>query len=158
MPQLAVEVIRMKLSQTVAHAVHAVLRLADKPDASAVACHKLAEQGRMPERFLLQVLRDLSKYGILQATRGSTGGFTLAQRPDEISLLAVIEAVEGPIVAALPTKDKFPDQTGKRLFDVLQGITDNVRRELQAVTISDLVASNEAGEPRLKFGKSRKGQ
>ena len=82
----------------------------------------------------------------------------MARRVDEISLLAVIEAVEGPIVAALPTKDKFPDQTGKRPFDVLQGITDNARRELQAITISDLVASNEAGEPGLKSGKSRKGQ
>ena len=148
----------MKLSNAAAYAVHAMVRLANNTKVSPVTSKKLAQQSGMPERFLLQVLQDLSKYGILQATRGSTGGFTLAQRPDEISLLAVIEAVEGPIVAALPTKDKFPDQTGKRLFDVLQGITDNVRRELQAVTISDLVASNEAGEPRLKFGKSRKGQ
>ena len=62
------------------------------------------------------------------------------------------------MVAALPTKDKFPDQTGKRLFDVLQGIADNVRRELQGVKISDLVESHEAGEPRLKSGKTRKGQ
>ena len=135
-----------------------MVRLANNTKVSPVTSKKLAQQSGMPERFLLQVLQDLSKYGILQATRGSTGGFTLALRPDEISLLDVIEAVEGPLVAALPTKDKFPDQTGKRLFDVLQGITDNVRRELQAVTISDLVASNEAGEPRLKFGKSRKGQ
>ena len=66
--------------------------------------------------------------------------------------------VEGPIVAAVPTKDRFPDQTGKRLLDVLQGIADNVHRDLQAVKISDLVASSEAGEPRLKSEKSRKGQ
>jgi Rrf2 family iron-sulfur cluster assembly transcriptional regulator len=148
----------MKLSNAAAYAVHAMVRLANNAKVSPVTSKKLAEQRGMPERFLLQVLRDLSKYGILQATRGSTGGFTLAQRPDEIPLLEVIEAVEGPMIAALPTKDKFPDQTGKRLFDVLQGITDNARRELQVVRISDLVASNEAGEPRLKSGKSRKGQ
>jgi Rrf2 family protein len=148
----------MKLSNAAAYAVHAMVRLANNAKVSPVKSKKLAKDSSMPERFLLSVLQDLSRYGILRATRGSNGGFTLTQRPDEISLLDVIEAVEGPIVAALPTKDKFPDETGKRLFDVLQGITDNARRELQAITISDLVASNEAGEPRLKSGKTRKGQ
>jgi hypothetical protein len=40
---------------------------------------------------------------------------------------------------------------------VLQGITDNVRRELQVVRISDFVESHEAAEPRLKPRKSGKG-
>jgi Rrf2 family protein len=148
----------MKLSYGAAYAVHALVRMSSNAKVSPVKSKKLAKQSGMPERFLLSVPQDLSRYGLLRATRGSTGGFTLAQRPDEISLLDVIEAVEGPLVAALPTKDKFPDQTGKRLFDVLQGITDNARRELQAVKISDLVESHEAGEPRLKSGKNRKGQ
>jgi Rrf2 family protein len=148
----------MKLSYAAAYAVHAMVRLANNTKVSPVTSKKLAQQSGMPERFLLLVLQDLSKYGILRATRGSTGGFTLTQRPDEIPLLDVIEAVEGPIVAALPTKDKSPNQTGTRLFDVLQGITDNARRELQAVKIGDLVASHEAEEPTLKSGKSRKGQ
>jgi hypothetical protein len=72
-------------------------------------------------------------------------------------LLEVIEAVDGPIVAVLPARDRFPDRTGKRLLDTLQGIADNVRRELQAVKISDLVESHEAAEPRLKLRKSGKG-
>jgi Rrf2 family protein len=118
----------MKLSNAAAHAVHAMARLASNAKVSPVKSKKLAKQSGMPERFLLSVRQDLSRYGILRATRGSNGGFALAQRPDEISLLAVIDAVEGPIVAALSTKDKFPDQTGKRLFDVLQGITDKGRR------------------------------
>ena len=148
----------MKLSYAAAYAVHALVRMASNAKGSPVKSKKLAKDSDLPERFLLNVLQSLARADILQAARGPNGGFTLTQRPDEISLLDVIEAVEGPIVAALPTKDKFPDQTGKRLFDVLQGIADNARRELQGVKISDLVASHEAGEPRLKAGKSRKGQ
>ena len=146
----------MKLSNAAAYAVHAMVRLANNAKVSPVTSKKLAEQSGMPERFLLQVLQDLSKYGILQATRGSTGGFTLAQRPDEISLLAVIEAVEGPMVAALPAKDNLPHPVGERLLDVLRTVTETVRRELDAVKLSDLVEAHEAGKPRLKSKKSGK--
>ncbi len=122
----------MKLSQTTAYAFHAVLRLAGTAEASPISCSKLAELGKMPERFLLQILRDLGKNGILESTRGSNGGFMLAGRSDEISLLEVIEAIEGPIVATLPLKRDFPDPAGERLHDVLRKVTENVRGELQA--------------------------
>src|SRR3990167_5570898 len=105
----------MKLSQSVAYAVHASLRLADHRDAAPVSCNRLAEQGKMPERFLLQILRDLAKQGILQSTRGGGGGFMLNRRPEEISLLEVIEAVEGPMTAFLPLKTSFPHPAGERL-------------------------------------------
>ena len=146
----------MKLSQTVAYAVHAVLRVADNASGSPVSCNKLAEQSKMPERYLLQILRDLGKYGILQSTRGGSGGFMLVRPLDEISLLDVIEAVEGPMAAALPLKDDLPKQAGGRLLDVLRGVTEEVRRQLEAVKLSDLAKADSAGEstPKRK-GKGR---
>jgi len=132
----------MKLSQSVAYAVHAVLRLAENGEAAPVSCKKLAERGNMPERFLLQILRDLAKQGILLSTRGGGGGFMLDRRPDEVSLLEVIEAVEGPMGAALPLKGNFPHPAGDRLHKVLRTINEDIRRQLQAVTFSDLL-----GEP-----------
>jgi Rrf2 family protein len=128
----------MKLSQSVAYAVHAALRLADNKDAAPVSCSRLAEQGKMPERFLLQILRDLAKQGILQSTRGGGGGFMLDRRPEEISLLEVIEAVEGPLTASLPLRASFPHPAGDRLHGVLRKVTDETRRQLQAVKLSDL--------------------
>ncbi len=109
----------MKLSYAAAYAVHALVRMASDANVSPVTSKRLAKESGMPDRFLLGVLQDLSRYGILQASRGPNGGFTLTQPPDEISLLDVIEAVEGPLVPVLPTKDKFPGQTGKRLLGVL---------------------------------------
>jgi Rrf2 family protein len=126
----------MKLSQSVAYAVDAVLRLPDDPEVSPVSCSKIAEQGNMPERFLLQILRDLGKQGIVQSARGGSGGFVLARRLDEISLLEVIEAVEGRLVAALPMKDSLPHPAGERLLDALRSVTEEVRRELQAIKLS----------------------
>jgi len=132
----------MKVSQSVAYAVHAVLRLAENREVSPISCKKLAEQGNMPERFLLQILRDLAKQGILLSTRGGGGGFMLDRGPGEISLLEVIEAVEGPMGAALPLKGNFPHPAGDRLHKVLRTINDEVRRQLQAVTLSDLLGDS----------------
>jgi Rrf2 family protein len=136
----------MKLSQSVAYAVHAVLRLAENHEASPISCKKLAEQGNMPERFLLQILRDLAKQGILLSTRGGGGGFMLDRRPDEISLLEVIEAVEGPMGAALPLKGNFPHPAGDRLHKVLRTINEEVRRQLHAVSLSDLLGESAVGK------------
>lgn len=64
--------------------------------------------------------------------------------------------LDGPIVAAVPAKDRFPNETGRRLFDVLQGISEGVRGRLDAVKISDLAESHESAE--LKPRKSEKGR
>ena len=146
----------MKRSQTVAYAIHATLRLARSPEGSPVASNKLAEQGIMPGGYLAQVLHDLRKNGIMVSTRGVSGGFMLARRPDEISLLDVIEAVEGPMVAGLPLKKDLPHPAGERLLGVLGDITEYVRGELQAIKLSDLANVEADAEPASK--KKAKGR
>ncbi|HUT11528.1 MAG TPA: Rrf2 family transcriptional regulator [Thermoguttaceae bacterium] len=129
----------MKLSQSVTYAVHAALRLAAKLESGPVPCGQIAEQGHMPERFLLQILRDMSKQGILHSTRGGGGGFMLERDPAEISLLQLIEAVEGPMSAGLPINVSLPEQSRSRLQDTLRRITDTTRDQLGAVKLTDLM-------------------
>ncbi len=130
----------MKLSQSVTYAIHAVLRLAEDHEGSPVSCGRLAEQGKMPERFLLQILRDLAKQGLLTSTRGGGGGFTLGRRPEEITLLDVIEAVEGPLSPGLALRGRFPPEIGDRLYLALEGVTQTARQQLRAVKLTDLMA------------------
>ena len=87
----------MKLSRTVEYAVQAMLQLAEHDLGTPVPCSRLAATGQMPERFLLQILRNLVTHGILNSTRGVEGGYTLERPPEQISLLEVIEAIDGPI-------------------------------------------------------------
>ena len=60
----------MKLSRTVSYALQATLQLARSTSQVPIPCNRLAAKGDMPERFLLQILRNLVAHGILESTRG----------------------------------------------------------------------------------------
>ena len=129
----------MKLSRTVAYAVRATLQLAQYSQGTPVPCSKLASEGHMPERFLLQILRNLVTHGILRSTRGVEGGYALTRPPEQISLLEVIEAIEGPIGTNGNGADDFNNDPQPRLLDALKSITDTSRKQLDAIKFSQLL-------------------
>ena len=132
----------MKLSRTVAYAVRATLQLAQANSGAPVPCSRLAAEGHMPERFLLQILRNLVTHGILHSTRGVDGGYSLERKPDDISLLDLIEAIDGPLIAMLPDPENGQRATTEtRLREALDQVNVSMRRQLQAVRISDLLSS-----------------
>ncbi len=93
----------------------------------------------MPERFLLQILRNLVAHGILVSTRGVEGGYMLDRAADEVSVLEVIEAIEGPLVASLPIGEGLPEESRTKLERVLSEITNLSRQELEAIKLSHLL-------------------
>ncbi len=129
----------MKLSRTVAYAVQATLQLAESNASSPVPCSQLAADGHMPERFLLQILRHLVTHGILHSTRGVEGGYSLERPPERISLLDLIEAIDGPLQPELQTGEKQSLACEFRLREALQEITDTTRRYLESLKLSDLM-------------------
>jgi len=135
----------MKLSRTVAYALQATLQLAESESTDPIPCSRLASQGKMPERFLLQILRNLVAHGILQSTRGVDGGYTLDRTPEDISLLEVIEAIDGPVKSTLPVAEGLSADSKVKLQTALTEITDTSRRELEAITLAHLLP--EPGEP-----------
>ena len=129
----------MKLSRTVAYAVQATLQLAQSGSSAPVPCSQLAADGQMPERFLLQILRNLVNHGILRSARGVDGGYTLDRQPDEISLLNVIEAIDGPLTPNLPTGGGLSKRSRSKLQDALADITDSSRQQLEAIKLAHLI-------------------
>ncbi|MBA4015995.1 MAG: Rrf2 family transcriptional regulator [Pirellula sp.] len=129
----------MKLSRTVEYAVQAMLALSQHERGTPVPCSKLAAGGHMPERFLLQILRSLVTHGILSSTRGVDGGYALERTVDEVSLLEVIEAIDGPMSGEPSSAKGMPEETHRRLADVLNEVTATTRRELSAIKLSQLM-------------------
>jgi Rrf2 family protein len=129
----------MKLSRTVAYALHATIQLARSETGGPVPCSRLAADGQMPERFLLQILRNLVTHGILGSTRGAEGGYTLQRSPADLSLLEVIEAVDGPIRSALPMHEGLPEEFRTKLECAFRKVTELARRELLAIKLVHLL-------------------
>src|SRR3954468_16668620 len=129
----------MKLSRTVSYAVRATLQLAQLEAQGPVPCSRLAADGKMPERFLLQILRNLVTHGILRSTRGVDGGYALIKPADQISLLEVIEAIEGPYDAALETSEGLTEASQLKLRDALGQVTATTRRQRKSIKLSALL-------------------
>jgi Rrf2 family protein len=149
----------MKLSRTVAYAVQATLRLAQADSGIPIPCSQLAAEGHMPERFLLQILRHLVTHGILNSTRGVDGGYALDRSPEDISLLDIIEAIDGPLAAAVPSFDGG-EESGmeNRLRAALEEVTLNSRHQLQAIKLCDLLEPPSNGvRPVLTAGTTTNG-
>jgi Rrf2 family protein len=129
----------MKLSRTVAYAIHATLQLSRGETGVPIPCSQLATEGRMPERFLLQILRSLVTRGLLCSTRGVDGGYYLARPADQISLRDIIEAFDNPLEQAIPVLDELPHEVRKRLLQSLNGASEAAQNELAKLTMADLM-------------------
>ncbi|MGE0696265.1 MAG: Rrf2 family transcriptional regulator [Pirellulales bacterium] len=137
----------MKLSRTVAYAVQATVLLAQAKSDSPVPCSQLAANGNMPERFLLQILRNLVTHGILQSTRGVDGGYSLGRAPEKISLLEIIEAIDGPLTAAVPGREGGTATTADaRLSEALEQVTAQCRRQLDSIKLVHLISATPLGK------------
>jgi Rrf2 family protein len=86
----------MQITRQADYAVRAVLYLARNTE-QRIATNMIAEEQRIPPSFLAKIVSQLSIAGLLQTSRGARGGVVLAREPKEISLLEVIEAIDGPI-------------------------------------------------------------
>ena len=129
----------MKISRTVSYAVQATLQLAQAPRNRPVPCHQIAAEGQMPERFLLQILRNLVAHGILQSTRGVDGGYVLDRLPEEISLLELIEAIDGPLNPTMPASEGLSKDSQDSLRQALEEVTATAREQLAAVKLAQLM-------------------
>ncbi len=87
----------MQITRQADYAVRAVLYLARLGGNERAATSSVAEEQRIPPSFLAKIISQLSIAGLLHTSRGARGGVTLAREPKEITLLEVIEAIDGPI-------------------------------------------------------------
>ena len=61
------------------------------------ATSQIAEEQNIPPSFLAKIISQLSIAGLIHTSRGARGGVSLARQPEEISILDVVESIDGPI-------------------------------------------------------------
>jgi Rrf2 family protein len=145
----------MKVSRTITYAIQAMLRLAEAPAGVPIPCSQLARDGRMPERFLLQVLRSLVTKGILHSTRGVDGGYFLAKSPDQISLCNIVEAFDNPLEERMPDLNGTSATTREKVYVTLRQASSAARAELKELTLDQLIRQEEEPCQRIRAQAAR---
>jgi len=126
----------MQLTRSGDYGIRGVMVLAQRPAGEFIPLETIAVADKLPLPFLAKVFQTLTRAGIVEARRGAGGGFRLAQPAREVTLLAIVEAIEGPLALyqCLRGRDTSSQQAicpvnvvwrraQARLADVLRGIT-----------------------------------
>jgi len=87
----------MMISRRTDYGVRIVLDLATLPQDERAAAHAIAARQKIPRPFLAKIISQLCLAGLVTTFRGAGGGVALARPAAEITLLEVVEALEGPI-------------------------------------------------------------
>jgi Rrf2 family protein len=123
------------------YAVRAALSLAAAHPALMSAQAIAADQG-MPRKFLEAVLADLRRAGIVRAQRGADGGYTLAQPPRDVTVGAILRAVDGPLagVRGLRPEETTYQGAAANLPDLWVAVRAAVRDVVDEVSLTELVS------------------
>jgi Rrf2 family protein len=139
----------MRLSEGVEWGLHCCVLLAVMPERAALPTGRLAEFNGVPEAYLAKHLQAMSRDGVLTAGRGPRGGYRLARPPADISVLDVVEAVDGeePAFQCLEIRRRGPAAVPARDYRTMCGIhrvmveADGAwRARLSRTSIADLAA------------------
>src|SRR3954451_16775011 len=129
----------MKLTRAASYALHAVAFMAVQKHDRPVASHNIAQARGIPERFLLKVLKPLVSARVLESIKGPNGGYKLRREPADISMLEIIEAVDGPIRGQAPFAEEGNAALNNKLEAICRTSAEAVREHLKNVRISDLM-------------------
>ena len=128
----------MNISARVEYACIAVLELAAHwRSEEPVRVRDIADAHGIPSRFLVQILLQLKGAGLVQSTRGATGGYWLAKSPGRISLADVMTVIEGPshIQSSVPVETPAT----RALMSVWTEAAERQRQTLEGITFAELV-------------------
>ena len=100
----------MRVSRSTGYALLAVGYIAQHPEHKIILSQKISKEYNIPLEYLLKILQQLVRANVLRSKRGPRGGFSLAKTPRKITMLEVVEAVDGPMVSQLGLIEQAPKE------------------------------------------------
>lgn len=130
----------MKITRQADYAVRTMVYLSHPSVSGRVPTSVIAEAEDIPQPFLTKVISQLSTAGLVITSRGMGGGVALARPPEEITLLRVIEAVDGPILISnsLLRSNTSEIESYRAVHDTWANIQARLVQDLESVTMAEL--------------------
>jgi len=131
----------MLLTKKADYGIRIVLELSKMPSGTLISTKELARRQGIPLPFLSKIVAELASAQILETKRGAKGGVKLSVSPEAISLLDIMEAVDGPVglsyCAVEPGRCHREPHCSIRCC--LMKVQETLRNELQNISIASLV-------------------
>ncbi len=137
----------MKLNARTEYAALAAVELARRAsDDAPVGLRTICDAQRVPARFLVHILLELKRAGIVVSVRGAAGGYRLARPPESITLQELRAAVEGPSETPAPLTSGLAgtSRDAATLRDAWQAAARAQAEILEGISLADLVARSRA--------------
>jgi Rrf2 family cysteine metabolism transcriptional repressor len=131
----------VRLSAKGEYAIRALLDLALHGQKGLQPIQDIAARQGIPQRYLEQVLLQLKRAGLLESRRGSAGGYRLSRPRDQVTVGAVLRAVEGPVVGTEPARRGSrlaQAECAGDLSELWREISDAVSMVVDRITLEDL--------------------
>jgi Rrf2 family transcriptional regulator, iron-sulfur cluster assembly transcription factor len=144
----------MQITRAGEYGVLGLMNLARRSPGQMVMIDEVSRKERIPKSFLSKIFQHLAKAGLVRSIRGAGGGFVLVKDPAQVSVLEIIEAIEGRIVFQR-CKQLKPDcehAGGCALCGLFVQAQDGVKDVLLRTTLVDLIERQET----IELTRSRK--
>jgi Rrf2 family protein len=100
----------MKISRSTGYGILAVGYLMKHKDEGIVLSTTISKEYGIPLEYLLKILQQLVRSNVLRSKRGPRGGFSLGRNPQKITLLQIIEAIDGPMISQMDLVEQAPKE------------------------------------------------
>ena len=134
------------LTQKTRYAMLAMVRLAKEYGKGTLLINRIAEDEKIPKRFLESILLELKNNGYLGSKLGKKGGYYLIKPPEEINLLEIVRHFEGTIALLPCTSEKYyepcmhcKDEKTCSLKLVFKGIREHTYNTLKNTSLDKLI-------------------
>jgi len=134
----------MKISTKGRYALRLMLDLAINNTGEYIPIKRIAERQEISEKYLEQIITQISRAGFVRSVRGSQGGYQLANPPAEYTVGMILRLMEGELspVACLDEPGSCDRADRCVTVDVWRQIKDAIENVVDNITLADLVKSN----------------
>jgi Rrf2 family protein len=146
----------MIYSRSAEYALRALIQLAALPPGEYAMAKNIAAEGNIPAHFLAKILQDLARDGFLKSNKGPRGGFRLSLPAEDLSMLRVIEAVDGAgrYDRCIGGSPECNDRAACGMHDSWKALRSRIIDYLGGTSIADLAQA--LGEKRRLLARPRR--
>ena len=126
----------MKISQKLEYACRALTQLAKHHDGRTLTrLEELAQREAVSANFLVQILNDLRRAGLIESRRGMAGGYLLARPPQTITLRQIVDAVDPALLQCSVGRE---GESGQAVHHAWDQVSSTLRQTLEQITLESL--------------------